>query len=456
MEFTRRSLFGSFAGIATSGVAISSHAKTVGVRSTEISAIRAFAERTHPLGLVARSDASWQASWRELEATADSLSDGAYFISIRRALGWFKDGHTTILPFEFVGGLPKPLEAGPLKYRLPLRVQVFYDAAVVASAGEQTRPLLGARLESVGTLDVRELIRRGADRWPGSRIWGHRWAGLQFSRPEFLRALGAIDDPSRPVALTSIAADGQKISIDCSPVSGDPGQLAQFERSLTAVEQWLKDAGGLNFVKRVPNSDLLLLGIEEMSDQTGKTFETFTGEALTAMANSSVRRLAIDLRRNGGGNNFLFETLRKSILVSRFNRPGGLFVLTGPRTFSAAQNLANRLERDSLALFAGEPTGGAPNHHGDAQSFTGPSTGITVIVSTLSWSDSYPMDRRENIVPEIMAHALYEDWRAGRDLCLERVLAYRTADSGPQAMRARDTYFERPSQKAAWTPFWAA
>jgi hypothetical protein len=36
--------------------------------------------------------------------------------------------------------------------------------------------------------------------------------------------------------------------------------------------------------------------------------------------------------------------------------------LTSPQTFSAAMNFATRLERETDALFVGEPTGGAPNH----------------------------------------------------------------------------------------------
>jgi hypothetical protein len=65
------------------------------LRSTEIRALRKFAEQTHPRGREARDDRLWQSRWARLERTAQSLSDGAYFVEARRAIlvrGWPHDG----------------------------------------------------------------------------------------------------------------------------------------------------------------------------------------------------------------------------------------------------------------------------------------------------------------------------------------------------------------------------
>jgi hypothetical protein len=102
---------------------------------------------------------------------------------------------------------------------------------------------------------------------------------------------------------------------------------------------------------------------------------------------------------------------------SRFNVPGGLCVLIGPATFSAAQNFANRLERECFATFVGEPSGSAPNLVGDSFFFTGEATGITAMVATLRWFDGGPA-------------------------------------VGDNSFASRARYFERESQKASWTPFW--
>src|SRR5437870_9361362 len=82
---------------------------------------------------------------------------------------------------------------------------------------------------------------------------------------------------------------------------------------------------------------------------------------------------------------------------------GHLFVITGRLTFSAAMNLASRLEHETHATFVGEPTGSRPNHYGEAVTLTLPASGITVRVSTRYWRDSKPNDKRLWIAPEMPA-----------------------------------------------------
>ncbi|MBK6490948.1 MAG: hypothetical protein IPF97_04295 [Sphingomonadales bacterium] len=99
----------------------------------------------------------------------------------------------------------------------------------------------------------------------------------------------------------------------------------------------------------------------------------------------------------------------RKILVRRY-RWGGLYLLIGPQTFSAAQNLANRLERETLAIFVGTPTGGAPNHYGDATLFVEkPGSGHLTCRFVL------PQDKRLDL-PDIIVPAFSTDCRPR--LCL--------------------------------------
>ena len=86
-----------------------------------------------------------------------------------------------------------------------------------------------------------------------------------------------------------------------------------------------------------------------MGDVDGYAFEQLSVDTLAAIVPTSIARVVVDLRRNGGGDNYAGEALRHDLARSRFNRPGGLYVLTSPQTFSAAQNFANRLEREMFA-----------------------------------------------------------------------------------------------------------
>ena len=127
-------------------------------------------------------------------------------------------------------------------------------------------------------------------------------------------------------------------------------------------------------------------------------------------------------------------------------------MLTSPQTFSAAQNFANRLERETFATFVGEPTGSAPNLHGDPAIFTGSATGITAIVATLRWYDGGPHDKRRWIFPDLYAPEHFANWSTGVDRALDVALS--DTPTLENNFRARTRYFERASQAQAWQPFW--
>ena len=421
-------------------------------RRSEVEALRQRAEALHPRGREAAAASDWRARWNALAADADQLSDGAYFIRTRQALAWFKDGHTTLLPFEFTGGVPDPLAHGPFALGLPIGVRVFHDGAYVISAKDEGASLLGARITRIGSMDTITLVRAWATNWPGNDAWAHRWAGTLFS-PAFLQGLGAVNDPSAPIRVEGML--GQRpVHATMQPRTDGGADRQPLQRTKTQVELWSDAAGQAargNFVRRV--GEAIYVSCDELSMDI-QPFGAFTHACFQAMEDAAPRRLVIDLRRNGGGNNYLFEALRKHVERSRFNRPGELYVMISPRTFSAAQNAANRLERETFALFVGEPSGGGPNHYGDGQIGTGAATGITSLISTLPWFDSYPQDQRVWVMPDLPSPQLFADWRAGGDPALQIALTHAGDAPADEWDEANTFYSRRASQAADWRPFW--
>ena len=446
--WTRRALAGLAAAGALSPVA--GRANVAASRAPEVAALRAFAEQTHPRGREAAADPAWRATWDRLALDADGLGDGAYFAGIRTGLAWFRDGHTTLLPFAFVGGPPPAFAAGPYGRALPWRVQVFHDGLYVTEARDEAASLLGARVTSVDGAAVPDILRRQAKDWPGSAAWAQRWAGGLFDSAGGLGEVGL--GAGGVVAVTAEGADGRRLAATLRPRPGAGEGRVKLQRTPTPQETWAAEARTANSVRLLPET--VYVAIDEMANLDGKPFPALTREVFAAMGRPDAKRVVIDLRRNGGGDNFLGESLRKGIERSRFNRPGGLYVLTSPRTFSAAQNLANRLERETFALFVGEPTGGSPNHYGDGKTWQGPVTGVTALVSTLPWFDSFPMDKRPWIAPDLPVPSLFADWKTGRDAALDLAIAHLAEAADDDLSMARIYYFQRPSQRTDWTPFW--
>ena len=184
-------------------------------------------------------------------------------------------------------------------------------------------------------------------------------------------------------------------------------------------------------------------------DSKTETVELFAKRLFDLVEKNAPDKLIIDVRGNGGGDNYLNQPLLLGMIRAQsLDRPGHLFVLTGPHTFSAAQNFANQSERWTQALFVGEPTGSAPNIWGDAKQIELPQTKLHPMIATLYWQDSDPRDHRVWILPDVAASDTFADWVAGRDRALEAALAYKAGDAPPA--EAPDGHWRRPSQRGDW------
>ena len=105
-----------------------------------------------------------------------------------------------------------------------------------------------------------------------------------------------------------------------------------------------------------------------------------------------------------------------------------LFVITSPQTFSAAVNCAADIEKNTQALFVGEPTGAGPNCSGDAKTFFLPHSKLRVRVSLLWWQLSDPRDLRRAILPDLPAPLTFAAYAAGRDPASEAIFDWDPRD----------------------------
>ncbi len=119
-----------------------------------------------------------------------------------------------------------------------------------------------------------------------------------------------------------------------------------------------------------------------------------------ALANSPrIGLVVLDLRHNGGGDNRTYGPLLESL--KRLGNEKRLAVLTSRATFSAAIQLVVELERDTQAVFVGEPTGGSPNQYGDATTVELANSGLNASVVTVAWKTAGESDERLTREPDI-------------------------------------------------------
>jgi len=137
-------------------------------------------------------------------------------------------------------------------------------------------------------------------------------------------------------------------------------------------------------------------------------------------------RLVIDLRWNGGGNTFLSQALLHHLIRNpQISRRGALYVIVGRLTFSAAQNTATAIGRETEPIFVGEPTGSRPNFTGETIPFELPYSKLRANAGDLFWQTSWPEDHRTWIAPDIYAPPTFEAFRRNDDPAMDAILALR-------------------------------
>ena len=376
------------------------------------------------------------------------MSPEAYLMDLQARLAWFHDGHTTM----YVDGRVGPagmIKAPGFDLTLPIATKAFFDGLYVNAAKAEGTPLLGARITRVDGVAIEKVLRSFAAMWPGNNpTRAHHDADL-ILRPAVLRGarLAPPIGVSEPVTI-EVETGGSLVKAVLIPRADAQEHLVPLSRKPFPIETW-RPGSAPNFVHAEGRT--LVIAFDRLF-ASKDTILAFVREVFAAMEAPAIERVVLDLRRNDGGDNRLGEGLRKHLERSRFNRPGGLYVLIGPHTFSAAQNLTSRIERETWAVFVGEPSGGAPNHEGDARPFQG--DGFSAYVSTLPWFDSDPYDKRIWTMPDVMVPLRFADWTAGQDRAMEAAFAHVNDKPLDDLSEQHTNYSDRPSQKMEWKPFW--
>jgi Peptidase family S41 len=150
--------------------------------------------------------------------------------------------------------------------------------------------------------------------------------------------------------------------------------------------------------------------------------EPLLDRILRAARKPGFRKLVIDVRHNGGGNNATYWPLLN--LIDQRPLRGKVVVLLGRMTFSAAGNFVAAVDHQTKARLVGEPSGGAPNQWGDRQSIELPVAGLTAYVAGY-WVEVAPRDKRLAVQPDVRVEPTVADFLAGRDVVLRRALSLR-------------------------------
>lgn len=236
-----------------------------------------------------------------------------------------------------------------------------------------------------------------------------------------LQAALQLQDESGKIFHAVVRADASAPRVDHKSVPVSWTTL--YAANGKPVPLYLKNSTALYWFEPLPDGKTVYLQWNAVVNDKAEPLNQFTDRLFRYINENSMEKLVIDLRWNNGGNTVLVPYFINALLRNeKMSRRGNLFVITGRRTFSAAQNLATFLERQTVAIFVGEPTGSGPNFVGEEDFITLPYSKLALNVSDLFWQSSWPGDRRNWIAPMLYVPPRFEAYKNNRDEALEAIL----------------------------------
>lgn len=400
------------------------------------------------------TEAAFQEAVQRLDADIPQLNDDQMFVRFAQIMAMVQDGHT--------GFDTLPLPPPDSKDRIPIRFDRYDDGIYVRAATPEYADAVGGKVIKVGHYSWQEVIQ-GVDSI-GSHDLGNEgerlaWsAKTQLNCPWVLHGLGLSD--ARDSADFVIEKNGKQrtFTMQASVPLGRwffnsvPNDWIDARRAGVPVPLSRQHEDQPFWFSILPAQHALYFQFNLVLQIGGESLDDFTQRLSVALASPEVDRVVIDMRNNTGGDNTLLRNLLVTLIRSKENHRGGIYVLTGPTTFSAAQNFVNRLGNYADVVFVGAPTAENVNFFGDPVAILLPHSHLLAAVSALWWQDEDPRDKRTATFPELAVTGSFADYLAGKDPALDLALTTPTPLSMEGVLEAALPRGE-DSLQAAYTNF---
>ncbi len=384
----------------------------------------------HPRPFAFTERGPFDSARAEIERRIPEWDDARLAVESMRMTALLGDGHTLL-----IGTFP------PLGFTscLPIWLRHFEDGLYLVAAGPEYAGPLGLRVTRVGDVSAAEALERVSSMTSGdNRYTRLDRVPLFFMMPAALQALGISPDADR-VTLEVERSPGTVDRVTVAgggPPEGFPEAFLESEPRFPAGWKSARRAAGADlprcdqrpekawWFEHLAGQKTLYLRMARIDPiSQDRYYAEFYRELFAAADSARPEALVIDLRHDHGGNNTILDPLVRGIVQRPWlDREGALYALIDRGTFSAAMNAAVFLEDRTRVTFVGEPTGGRPNHYGDAPEGQTPHFGMLLQVSTLPWFSRDPSDDRAWIAPGIAVPSTFAAWRDGRDAALDAVL----------------------------------
>lgn len=370
----------------------------------------------------------FDAEVEKLHQSIPSLEPHEVVVGFARIVSLFQYGHTDI---SFRN------EQAPF-HKLPMNLYHFSDGVYLQGVHRDYEKALGAKLLKIEGMPVEDALAAVRPAVPAENDQYFKAFGLNYlCIPEVLHAQGITETLKKSVTLTlekdsetfdleMAVADVERLPIRYSLMKNEGDWLDCRDQNDTPL--YLKDLDKIYFFEYLPEQKAVYVRQSQIQDDPSEAIPEFYARVFDFIEKNEVEKLVLDVRLNGGGNNYKNKPVVTGVIKSKINEPGRFFVITGRRTFSACQNLVNELDNYTNAIFVGEPTAENINFYGDNRQVKLPNSKIPVYLSFAWWQDKPQWEGGPWLAPHLAVDMSFEDYRTNRDPVLEAALAFSEDD----------------------------
>ncbi|WP_255444107.1 hypothetical protein [Robiginitalea sp. SC105] len=360
----------------------------------------------------------------ELDEAIPQLAPHEILVGLARIVASFGYGHTVLGYWE--GKIPY--------HELPLVFYHYDDGIYLQGVHRDYEQLAGARLLAIEGMPIAEVLERMLPVVPAENEQFTKAYGIHYlTYPEFLHAQGVTGSLKQEIRL-SLERDGKLFEATVRSVPAErfprqygmvvPGEEWVESRDLSQTPLYLKNLDKIYYYQYLPEEKTVYVRHSQIQDEEGEDIPAFYDRLFQFIESHEVDKLILDVRLNGGGNNYKNKPIIKGIIRSKIDAPGKFMVIIGRRTFSACMNLVNELSTYTNAIFIGEPTSENVNFYGDNRPVTLPNSGINAYLSFAWWQDKPQWENADWLAPHVATGMTFEQYRSNQDPALAAALAF--------------------------------
>ncbi len=377
-------------------------------------------QEVHPEPFHSCNEQLWREKVRQIEASIPNRSDLELSSALMQLAAKIGDGHTAVYP---------PGD-GEMSWNMVAFFPLWFrDGWYVAAAAPGHESIVGGRILGAGNVPQEKIYEVAMNHLASDNEMTPRWlsaVALQFA--EIYELAGAMER-GKPLRLQLELADGQQVEelFEPLPIDRNPNSRwapADWPDMPDEVPLYLQYVDSPFHLRQIQETDIIYAQLNQTINGEDATMTDYGHRIHSLMKEVDGTHLILDLRWNNGGNAFHARGFVDQLLaIEELRAEGSLYLLMGPRTFSATAYLIGMIERHRNPIFVGMPSGCRPVGYSSERSFRLPYSGLTGSISRELRIDGDSMDdRRPWYAPTYVAWPDGADLRAGRDPVLEQAL----------------------------------